>query len=477
MGSYAQDKPCDLPCEIKADFGYNSKDECAIVFNAITETNECTQIIDLQWDFGDGNTGDGQSTTHQYDCGGTYTVCLTVIGVNWADTCEVKVCKEITVDCPDTCKLSNPFFTYQADDSCSIYFNGNVNTGPCTNIISWEWNFGDNQTATGQNVSHQYACSGTYPVCLTVTGTSGNDTCQVTYCDSIQVECNDTCELKRPRFKYRMNDSCVVDFKGSVTTGPCTNVTDWVWNFGDGNTGTGQQVSHRYTCSGTYVVCLTIYGTNATRKCKIQYCDTITVECDSKCVLKPDFMYTSAFNCTVSFTDMTTASPCTQPVSWYWSFGDGGTSTTQNPIHTYPGSGGYTACLTVTGQNGNQFCRRRVCKDIRVFCLTPIKEPVATKKQEISLPMDLEAFSNVYPNPTSGELTIAIELARKQAVKISIIETGSGQLINTIDAQQLEKGMHKIKWHPNADVPDGSYMIRIMSGNRSQNHNVMILRE
>ena len=48
---------------------------------------------------------------------------------------------------------------------------------------------------------------------------------------------------------------------------------------------------------------------------------------------------------TVNFTDLSTGSI----TSWAWTFGDGGTSTAQNPSHTYTSAGTYTVALTVTG--------------------------------------------------------------------------------------------------------------------------------
>ena len=51
---------------------------------------------------------------------------------------------------------------------------------------------------------------------------------------------------------------------------------------------------------------------------------------------------------TVNFTDLSTGSP----TSWSWNFGDGGTSTLQNPSHTYSAAGQYTVSLTATNSAG-----------------------------------------------------------------------------------------------------------------------------
>jgi uncharacterized protein (TIGR02145 family) len=52
---------------------------------------------------------------------------------------------------------------------------------------------------------------------------------------------------------------------------------------------------------------------------------------------------------TVNFTDLTTDNP----TSWQWDFGDDGTSTQQNPTHTYNNEGTYTVSLTVTNSYGS----------------------------------------------------------------------------------------------------------------------------
>lgn len=147
----------------------------------------------------------------------------------------------------------------------------------------------------------------------------------------------------------------VADFTADVTLGPVpltVNFTDlstnaptgWVWDFGDGSpVSNAQNPSHTYTSVGVFTVSLT--ASNASGS------DTHT---------KPDYITTFAPAPTadfeadilvgypplvVQFTDLSTSAvPIT---SWLWDFGDGYTSTQQNPKHTYNKVQSYTVSLTI----------------------------------------------------------------------------------------------------------------------------------
>jgi len=63
-----------------------------------------------------------------------------------------------------------------------------------------------------------------------------------------------------------------------------------------------------------------------------------------------DFSYTKT-DLTVDFADASTDTDGTV-VNWYWEFGDGSTTTLQNPSHTYASDGTYSVSLTVTDDDG-----------------------------------------------------------------------------------------------------------------------------
>ncbi len=123
-------------------------------------------------------------------------------------------------------------------------------------------------------------------------------------------------------------------------------VGSWLWDFGDGNTSTAQSPSHTYTTDGQYTVTLTVAGSYGP--------DSITaMNLVSVGELPPDAAFgaapaSGAAPLDVAFNDQSTGAI----TSWAWEFGDGGTSSAQNPLHTYATPGTYKVSLLVVGPGG-----------------------------------------------------------------------------------------------------------------------------
>lgn len=281
------------------------------------------------WDFGDGNTSTLQNPSHTYASGGSRVVCVTV-----SDTCGTdSICQTVNV-----CPLPTPNYT-QSSNNQTVTFTDQTTGLPS----SWLWDFGDGNISTQQNPVHTYASTGTYTVCLTSTNACGSDST----CRSIQV----TCITPVTAWTNSANE-LVASFNDISAASP----TSWFWDFGDGNTSTMQNPMHTYNSPGTYQVCLTttnVCGSDSS-------CSSVTVTCAA-----PTAAFTDSTNAlVVDLFDLSTNGA----TGWLWDFGDGVTSTQQNPTHTYAAPGTYLVCLTATSLCGSDSS----CVSVTVACDAPV---------------------------------------------------------------------------------------------------------
>ncbi len=117
------------------------------------------------------------------------------------------------------------------------------------------------------------------------------------------------------------------------------------WSFGDGTTSMLDNPTHTFPGPGTYQVQLIAYSGNG---CSDTTFQNISIMLPLSC----SFSYTG--NCALTpaqFTDNSYVAGGTI-VSWYWNFGDGTSSSQQNPLHIYANAGTYNVVLYVTSSNG-----------------------------------------------------------------------------------------------------------------------------
>lgn len=227
---------------------------CNADFIAIPDSSDPNSMIFLDqstgninawfWEFGDGNTSFAQNPVHTYASPGFYTVCLTITGPD--SLCFDTHCDVINVINPIGCQAQ---FTHFPDSS------GNLNTVhfidlSSGNPFSWFWDFGDSTYSAEQFPVHQYSGPGTYYVCLTIEAGNGGSICTSTWCEEVTTSDSSDCSSY---FTF-LNNGLSVSFNGFMVAGqPAT----YMWNFGDGQTGTGASIIHTYPASGIYYVTLT----------------------------------------------------------------------------------------------------------------------------------------------------------------------------------------------------------------------------
>lgn len=132
--------------------------------------------------------------------------------------------------------------------------------------------------------------------------------------------------------------SNTVPFTNNTTINGGASVTGYSWDFGDGNTSTAQNPSNTYPGPGTYNVVLTATSNVG---CVGTYSATVTIGPGPTAVFSANPVCPGG---TTSFTNTSTGG-----TAYSWDFGDGNTSTAQNPTNTYAAPGTYVVTLTVTG--------------------------------------------------------------------------------------------------------------------------------
>ncbi len=137
-------------------------------FNATGSADPIGAIVSYAWNFGDGTTGSGTTSSHAFAAPGNYPVTLIVTNT-FGQTATGS--NNVIVNPPPTPSLKispNPAFT-----GSTVSFDATASSHPFGTVATYTWSFGDGGTSTGAGVTHSYAERGTYAVTLTVLDSDG----------------------------------------------------------------------------------------------------------------------------------------------------------------------------------------------------------------------------------------------------------------------------------------------------------------
>lgn len=357
-----------------------------------------TSPYSYSWTFGDGSTSTLQSPSHNYTSAGTYSAVLTVTDSAGATaTSSVSISVQAATSPLSASASGSPT---SGTAPLPVNFTGAASGG--TPSYSYSWNFGDGSTSTSQNPSHTYSTAGTFQATLTVTDSTG---ATATSSVGISVSSPPTSGGCTTPTAISLNSQ----ISGSMGVGGCmllsTVISQTQWNNyynlnayeTDGqvsgaspvftvyagispptvtasNAGQIQagpnaamsislstQASGQFGGWGTYEFLIQASSGDSGSFCfLVQLSNSGTGSspaCSSGGGGSPPLAATASAQPTsgtaplaVSFTGG--ASGGTSPYQFTWNFGDGSTSTAQNPSHTYSSSGTFTATLTVTDASG-----------------------------------------------------------------------------------------------------------------------------
>jgi alpha-tubulin suppressor-like RCC1 family protein/chitodextrinase len=286
-----------------------------------------------------GSTTDGQYP-YTFDTPGKHELKLVVRdSVSFTD----EISWEVTVNQSIIVNHGGPYAgtVYQA-----VQFDGSGSTDPDGTIVSYLWDFGDGSTGTGARPSHAYIATGNYTVVLLVTDNDGATAYAETSASIGSIANRGPNAV--PGGPYHGHVGQVIQFDGSLSEDEGGTIVSYLWNFGDGTTGTGVNPSHIYTEVGQYTVTLTVTDNDGVTHTAA----TTSSIPNTPPVANPGGPYTGYVGEPVFFDGSGSTDLEGGIVTYHWYFYDENTGSGPNPTHSYTSAGTYSVSLTVTDNDG-----------------------------------------------------------------------------------------------------------------------------
>ncbi|MFA5821335.1 MAG: PKD domain-containing protein, partial [Candidatus Gracilibacteria bacterium] len=319
------------------------------IFRGSESTSKDGDITKYEWDFGDGTKPANTATvSHSFSKPGNYTLTLRVTDSKDNDgetTLSFKV--ETPQGTPVAAIGMTPQLAKEGDTHIgkvplTVDFDASKSTDSDSNIIDYKWDFnGDDITdAAGKTATYTFSSVGTYNVTLTVTDATGNSGLA-----TVKIEAQPQgIVAKLTADKIDGSAPLTVNFDASGSTYQNGTITSYRWDFGDDSPIKlgSSAISHRYAAIGTFTVSVTAIGSDSSQDTASL---TVTVR-----EVPLAACFTSVFTSGKAPLSTTFDPSCsTGSVNkYFWDFGDGATSTSVKPTHSFTSAGTYAVELEVS---------------------------------------------------------------------------------------------------------------------------------
>ncbi len=379
-------------------------------------------------------------------------------------TADFLICADSIIGFPPTCQA---YITYTQIDSLTYQFSAIDWDG--NPIIEYHWDFGDGTTSTEPNPIHTFSDFGIYNV--TLKGLAA-DTCVSYACEIICVFGDGVWDIDTFYYGCQayftaypvgfVQDYRTFQFE-SLSWG---QISEYFWDFGDGTTSTEPNPVHTYSNDGTYNVSLTIETVDGCESSIVMAIVTghdPSVQWGCQAMFLPlPILNNSGALLSYLFYDMSYAPDAI--TSYYWNFGDGATSTEQNPIHTYAQSGVYTVSLTIVSDSCTSMMTMTLDTD-NPMAVGPTGAPNAVLGQNSLFSATEEVnqvFSGItlYPNPTTTQAAVTFESKANTSYTYTILDL-NGRVLSTRSARAVTgKNLLPLQ---TADLNPGLHLLRIQT--------------
>ncbi|MCP4406149.1 MAG: PKD domain-containing protein [bacterium] len=380
----------------------NSKTVCAgelVLFDAGQSYDPEKGLLRYVWDLGDGKSIEGINPVRSYKKGGDYTIRLGVTDDSHL-SCNSAEAESIlhVIDAP----IAEAGDDQSVCANTLVQFDGSGSTGGGRRIKSYEWDFGDGQFGVGVKPTHLYSHAGEYTARLIITVAGESECANISEAEvSIKV-------IAAPIASFQAKESACagesIPFDAGESKASDGNITEFLWDFGDENSDSGEQVSHAYTTPGTYHATLRI-STDSEQSCKTgEYSQTVSINSVPRPVIQVASSDEAPFSAQVYDTDVHALLRFSGAGSedsdgyirsYTWDFGDGQQESGPFVSHQYEEPGEYPLILHVR-DNSETACNTRAGR-----LLVRVREPIlqSISGPDVACMGQAEEYAFVSDNP------------------------------------------------------------------------------
>lgn len=354
-------------------------------------------------------------------------------------------------------------FTRYVSGPYVSFTNTSTNTNGLPTGLSYYWNFGDGTTSTMKDPFKTYTTGGIKAVQLTITDTSQG--CSSSKTDSFFVSaCNASFTKSISGLTVSLTNT------SHNTSGSPAGLT-YLWNFSDGTSSTLTNPVKTFATGGFKSITLTI--SDSSQGCSSSYTDTMGLGASPLCQAS----FSLAVDTSMPFHFFLLNTSIVRPTStFYWTFGDGGTSTSVTPTHTYATFGRYYVCLTVA----DSVCTSTYCDSIGMdstgrllktgaFGFATIDMTTLAPTTGVNEVKGSTEY-NIYPNPTASDIHIDFTLKATTPITFQVTDI-TGKVIYTQTAT-IHSGQHSERIDI-ADLKPSIYFLNITSPDGSKNYKLI----
>ncbi|GJQ64051.1 MAG: hypothetical protein SCALA702_31040 [Melioribacteraceae bacterium] len=374
-------------------FTYKVLSDCfSVVFDASESYDPDDNAMNFYWDFGDGKTGEGVRIAHVYEKIDTFNVTLIVEDESGVISNSAITSFIVGLNYSPVANAGNDIVIAPGE---AANFNASGSTDSDGKIMNYYWEFGDGSDGTGITTSHVYDKVGRYPVLLRVEDDSDSPCNFGT--DKISVWVNSPPEVEIGADKIAAVGQ-EVDFNGGQSFDSDGEITEYMWDYGDGNTGYGVVSSHTYSNPGKYKVTLKI--TDNTTVSNNSASDVLTVVVNDRPVAEAGNDLLIAADETFSLNGNSTRDNDGKIIDFNWELGDGAVKNGAVISHSYDQPGVYKVKLTV--QDDSKSISDKNSDSLQVVVNFP---PVAEAGKEQLVTESLVQFDGSSSSDQDGSIT------------------------------------------------------------------------